>query len=321
MIETSDQPQRRCDDLQDQIMLYAAGMLEGAERQEVQWHLSRGCTVCQARYAEAIAVLGILPTSLVPVTVPSSLKKKVLDRVDQAEDVAQEGIRLVGSALPARRLPERSGWRFNFGALAVAASIGLILGIAGFYQYMSPVIDARDRLGNELARATDEIDRLRITADAKDRQLARTLADNEALREIAEEQAKTVQNLKNSRDGAIQQVQFLQSPGLKVVELAGLQAQPNAKAYLFFDSQTRKSKLIAQTLTPQPEGRTYELWLITADSKKFPAGTFNADERGTVTATIDIPAGLLPLAAVAISDEPEGGSPQPTGNIHALGKF
>lgn len=59
-------------------------------------------------------------------------------------------------------------------------------------------------------------------------------------------------------------------------------------------------------------GRTYELWFID-DSGPRPAGTFDVDADGTVNHRVDVTA----PATVAITEEPAGGSPQPTGPVLA----
>lgn len=59
------------------------------------------------------------------------------------------------------------------------------------------------------------------------------------------------------------------------------------------------------------EGRTYEAWFVD-ENGPIPAGTFTADG-GTIDHRID---GVAP-ATVAITEEPAGGSPQPTGPILA----
>lgn len=59
------------------------------------------------------------------------------------------------------------------------------------------------------------------------------------------------------------------------------------------------------------DGRTYELWFIDDDGPA-PAGTFTVDD-GSVIHRVD---GAAP-ATVAITEEPAGGSPEPTGPILA----
>lgn len=63
---------------------------------------------------------------------------------------------------------------------------------------------------------------------------------------------------------------------------------------------------------PEPAaGRTYELWFVDDDGA-VPAGTFTADG-GSVVHQWD----GVALATVAVTEEPAGGSPQPTGPILA----
>jgi anti-sigma-K factor RskA len=70
-----------------------------------------------------------------------------------------------------------------------------------------------------------------------------------------------------------------------------------------------------------PPGRSQELWLI-ADGAAAPVSLGLLDEDATVLALSEDQRGLLENAVLAISDEPEGGSPtgQPTGAVLATGQ-
>jgi hypothetical protein len=60
--------------------------------------------------------------------------------------------------------------------------------------------------------------------------------------------------------------------------------------------------------------RTYQLWVIPAAGGSAPvsAGVFTVDATGATALSIPIPAGIATIAAVAVSEEPAGGSPGPT---------
>jgi anti-sigma-K factor RskA len=62
-------------------------------------------------------------------------------------------------------------------------------------------------------------------------------------------------------------------------------------------------------LEPPPDGHTYQLWLVHADAVTS-AGVVTLDSDGA--ATVAITENLATAEAVAVSVEPEGGSPQPT---------
>ena len=83
-----------------------------------------------------------------------------------------------------------------------------------------------------------------------------------------------------------------------------------------FDPKSTSWQLYAANLPAPPAGKTYQLWLITPTAK-ISAGTFTNEGTGQVV----VPADAGAVVAVAVTDEPEGGSPQPTGSILLLGKI
>jgi len=85
-----------------------------------------------------------------------------------------------------------------------------------------------------------------------------------------------------------------------------------AWALMFWNRSTNSWTFVAHNL-PQPEpGRIYQLWLVTATAR-ISAGTFAPSSNGKaiVRATYALPRGAL--KGVAVTDEPAGGVPQPTG--------
>jgi anti-sigma-K factor RskA len=69
-----------CDDRKDQILLLLAGALDEDESAELRRHLATGCPACAAHYAEAEAILAMLPLSLSEKTPPVRLKQAILSR-------------------------------------------------------------------------------------------------------------------------------------------------------------------------------------------------------------------------------------------------
>jgi len=90
------------------------------------------------------------------------------------------------------------------------------------------------------------------------------------------------------------------------------QAAKDPYARMFWDRARRSWTMIAHNMPPLNPNRTYQLWLITPKAK-ISAGTFtvrNGD--GVVRATYDL---TEPLNAIAVTEEPAGGVPQPTGSV------
>lgn len=72
-----------------------------------------------------------------------------------------------------------------------------------------------------------------------------------------------------------------------------------------------RAVLVAHGLEPVPEDRVYEVWVL-RDGVPEPAGLFRPED-GVAATTIE--ASLRGADAVAVTVEPEGGSPMPTGEI------
>jgi len=83
-------------------------------------------------------------------------------------------------------------------------------------------------------------------------------------------------------------------------------------ARMFWDRARHTWTMIAHNMPELKRGRTYQLWLVTPKAR-ISAGTFavhNGD--AVVRATYDL---TEPLNAIAVTDEPAGGVPQPTGLV------
>ena len=87
-----------------------------------------------------------------------------------------------------------------------------------------------------------------------------------------------------------------------------------AWAWMFWDHATNKWTLVARDLPLPAAGRTYQLWLVTPKAK-ISAGTFSPRPDGA--AEVQATYALAPdsLTAIAVTDEPAGGVPQPTGAL------
>ena len=105
---------------------------------------------------------------------------------------------------------------------------------------------------------------------------------------------------------------------VRVVNMVStLKQAPGAK--MFWDQLANRWTLITHDLPAVKQGRTYQLWLVTAKAEKISAGTFNTDARGRAVVQATYPLSEADLAAIAITEEPEGGSAQPTGTILVAG--
>ena len=82
-------------------------------------------------------------------------------------------------------------------------------------------------------------------------------------------------------------------------------------ARMFWDTARNTWTLVAHNMPELRPGRTYQLWLVTPTAK-ISAGTFRPTPDGEVMMQANYALPKDSLAAVAVTDEPMGGSPQPT---------
>ena len=81
---------------------------------------------------------------------------------------------------------------------------------------------------------------------------------------------------------------------------------------MFWDQPTNRWTFVAYNLPPTAPGHTYQLWLVTRDQKKVSAGTFTPSDSGSAIVRATYALAPDSLAAIAVTNEPAGGSAQPT---------
>jgi anti-sigma-K factor RskA len=104
------------------------------------------------------------------------------------------------------------------------------------------------------------------------------------------------------------------------VQLVRLTASgnPDPAIQIFWNKARNTALLNATGLKPAPDGRTYQLWWI-RDGKPVPSVTFDVDVDGAgLVRSVSVP-GDGELSAAAVTEEPAGGSQQPTSPVLLVG--
>jgi anti-sigma-K factor RskA len=86
---------------------------------------------------------------------------------------------------------------------------------------------------------------------------------------------------------------------------------PSPSARYFLDRRAARIVIATASLPKAAPGRTYQVWGIETGKAPVSLGTFDTDASGRALATLPVPAGLR-IGVTAVTDEPAGGSPQPT---------
>jgi anti-sigma-K factor RskA len=298
------------DELNGRAAGYVLGTLDPAEYAEFRAHVSE-CADCASAVSSLLPVVGALAYAAPPADPPEALRARLLERVRSVDrgpvssvatppsarvltlsprDVARDDAeRVKGSKddLTAGAVAAKPRVAFLPGRwLPVAAALVIAMGL-GVY-----AVRLRDRIGSLEQRLRD----ISARADASERELT-------SVRQSATE-AQTI-------------VVVLASSDLVRVDLAGQPSAPQARARAFW-SQSRGLIFTASNLPPLPAGRTYQLWIVTPDAP-VSAGLLRPGETGDVHAVLDTPRDVARVAAVAVTIEPDGGVPAPTGEKYLVG--
>lgn len=114
--------------------------------------------------------------------------------------------------------------------------------------------------------------------------------------------------------------QIVRSPQVRIVELAGQRPAPGARGRVMLAAGENNAVFIAAGLPEPPPDRDYQLWML--------RGTQPVDAGVVIQQIGDAfihPFQLIPdverLSAFALTLEPKGGAPQPTGEMYLLGSI
>jgi anti-sigma-K factor RskA len=119
--------------------------------------------------------------------------------------------------------------------------------------------------------------------------------------------------LRRRVDEADEAQRFGAVPELSFVSVRGPAPEKPVQGYIVADHSARQWHVYVFNLPALPQDRTYQLWFATGD-KPVAAATAEADADGTLSTIIDLPSELPAITGLAISDEPQSGSTEPTGD-------
>lgn len=257
---------------------YALGALDESDREAFEAHLTT-CDVCTAEVRGLREVVGLIATSVPQVAPPARLRERILSDARGARPISPAS----PPSRPAIVAPSRAEEPVRTAHVTkprrssilpwLAAAAAVIVAVALGQRYRGER-DARVAAEQALARA-------RSTMDSTGAALA-------------------------GRDSLIAS---LVAPDVQAVTVSGSGPSPSARYFL--DRRAGRIVIAASSLPPAARGRTYQLWGIETGRPPVSLGTFNTDSSGRALASLALPPGLR-VAMTAVTDEPAGGSPQPT---------
>lgn len=110
----------------------------------------------------------------------------------------------------------------------------------------------------------------------------------------------------------------LRGADVRFAALSAPDAQP--RLHLIWNQEQELVVVAGSDLEPVSEDRTYQLWGIREGEDPVSLGTFEPDADGSVVRTVSVEADRA-FDLGAVTEEPAGGSPQPTSTPFLLGEW
>lgn len=264
---------------------YALGALDGDELREYEAHLKSGCPVCGAEVTLLMEAASTLPTALKRVSPPGELKERVLEAVRLSERARkQTDIRekkYTDAIIPQTARRPWLAWGLSFVVFV------MIVAFSFYYYWLMLTLGEK----NEIIEAQST----RIVALADDLQ-----RKNEILR-------------------------VLESRRIEIVSMDGLKVNPVGYGKIIWDPDRKIAILQVSHLPRVPKGKDYQLWVIKQkEPKPISAGVFAVENEMEMEHYFKVQplevGDRVEIGAFAVTLEPKGGVPQPTGEMYLLGK-
>ena len=311
---TSSTHSPRFDEL---LPAYALGALDGDELRELAAHLAAGCPACEgelrrlaAEVEDLAAAAAELPESLAAeapeilggvkrrllADLPRHPRLQPLAEVSEVAEVAAvtaaaEVAPAEPAAFPAFAArsgrPGRSALRWV--PLAAAAVLALVAAWG---------LVRQARMGAEIERLRGESRQLAARAEVLERRAAEAEAESVRL-------ARTIS--------------ILSAPGVQSVRLAGMGTSHAAAGRTYVDVADRQAVFYASGLPALGPDKTYQLWYLDEQDHPTSAGVFAVDAHGKAALVVDQSLPVERIQAWAVTVEPRGGRPQPTGPMALAG--
>jgi anti-sigma-K factor RskA len=334
------------EELEESVPLYAAGALDRIERQALEAHLLSGCASCHSALKGYQSVAALLPLGLSPTKPPRSLKATIMAGRNPAPIPAE-----AAPNEPARPSLEPGEWMNHlFPPVAPARSLSLpwalglaallIVAVGGYFAWnvstqrsidTSNIKKLEASLQEKSAKLADvhrEVgDQAKVLAELRNELQQRTNEATEAKEQLAQREAELdeirvqISHRGVARTAGTPQDELaalLRIPNVKAVSLTGSDMAKRAAGFLLYDSQTQKVWLYSVNLPECPAAMTYQLWAI--HDKPMSIGTFHMDRGETAHLLVKKVPSITYAKTFAVSLEPLGGSPQPTGPMYLLSR-
>ena len=271
------------DEIKASISAYCLGALDASEQSSIEVHLKQGCAECEALLGEMQEVVRGLAFAA-PARKPSALlKEKILAAIEPLEAPAAASLTQFKENVEdsAVELLPRARERWMRVTWGLSLAIALILVLLGLY-------------GQNLKTQITFLEKRLEVSDEVVSQLRTELTKHERILKV------------------------IQAPEVRIVDLQEQPASPGAIGRVLWDPSQKQAVFSALNLPPVPSDKDYQLWMLRG-TQAVDAGIFSLDAEGKAIFTIETISDTINLTGFAVTLEPKGGMPGPTGDFYLVG--
>ena len=113
---------------------------------------------------------------------------------------------------------------------------------------------------------------------------------------------------------------YIKNPRVSVINLEGTMSELGSSGRIFWDTNTSRAILMVSNIPELVPGQTYQFWVM-EDGDPHDMGTFTVNEKGESMMEIDCMPEDYQKLGFAVTLEPEGGMPKPTGAKYLVGSL
>ena len=260
---------------------YVLNALEPEEREEFKMLLQNASEEEQELYQEMRSAANQIAFSVEGNQAPGVVRERILAQVQPEENELSEKAENEMSS------SDEDTNNFDRGTFAIAASFALLLVTLSlvFYSF---------NLSTEISNQE----------------------------KVIEEQQARISELQNDVQQKEELLSILESREVDLVMMSGMEVNPNGYGKVIWDSESNRALLQVSNLPAVPSDKDYQLWII-KNNKPVSAGVFAVNDPGkdSFFKIEEMAAGEQAADAFAITMEPKGGMPQPTGDMYLMGNM
>ncbi len=262
---------------------YALGGFEGEDLRAFEAYLKTASPQELETFSELASTAAMLPLALERKSPSHRVKDELMQKIALSSR-AREAVHERTASLAQKSLPTR-----NWMPLAIGASLAMVVVFSLF------VVN----LMNTINRQNERL----IVAEQEKHQL------NTRLVELRDELTRKDEQLK-----------VLAAKDLQMSMMKGMEVNPVGYGKIIWDPEHGTAILQVSNLPAVPSNKDYQLWVI-KDKKPISAGVFSVHDTNAAFFRIENLAVTNPkeIGAFAVTLEPKGGMPQPTGDMYMKG--